>query len=107
MQFSKLDQNRAWELMSEAVKAANAVANFTGEDGHTSVTLEGKFSIRLSTELATPTTLSELFTNLAETDFYQAIDVSKTFHGDAPRALVTIAVARAPFVEKRSTSKSR
>lgn len=107
MQFSKLDQNRAWELLSEAVKAANAVANFTGEDGYTSVTLEGKFSIRLSTELATSTTLSELFTNLAETDFYQAIDVSKTFQGDAPRALVTIAIARAPFVEKRSASKSR
>ena len=107
MEFSRLDQNRAWELLSEVVKAANAAANFTGEDGHTSVTLEGKFSIRLSTELATPTTLSELFTNLAETDFYQAIAVSKSFQGDAPRALVTIAIARAPFVEKRSPSKSR
>lgn len=106
-QFSKLDQNRAWELLSEAVKAANAVTNFTGEDGHTSITLEGKFSIRLSTELVTSTTLSELFTSLAETDFYQAIDASKTFHGDAPRALATIAVARAPFVEKQSASKSR
>jgi hypothetical protein len=100
-QFSKLDQNRGWELLSEAVKASNAVANFTGEDGRTTITLEGKFSIRLSTELAAPTTLSELFANLAESDFYQALNVSKTFSGDAARALVTIAIARAPFQEKR------
>jgi hypothetical protein len=80
--------------LSETVKAANAVANFTGEDGHTTVTLEGKFSIRLSTELAAPTTLSELFTNLAESDFYQSVDVGRTFQADAPRALAMLAAAR-------------
>lgn len=92
--------------MSETVKAANAAANFTGEDGNTTVTLEGKFSIRLSTELAAPTTLSELFGKLAVTDFYQAVNVGKTFRGDAPRALATIAIARV-VLEGKKTARAR
>ncbi len=99
-QFSKLDKARAWELMSETVKAANAVADFTGEDGRTSQTLEGKFSIRMGTELATATDLPNIFVSLAEDNFYQAVDAGKTFSGDAPRALVTIAVARAVLESK-------
>ena len=94
-EFSKLDRTRTWELLSETVKAANSVADFTGEDGHTSVRLEGKFSIQLGTQLASPADLSEVFGRLAEEGFYQAIDASKTFTGDAPRALVTIAIAKA------------
>jgi hypothetical protein len=94
-QFSKLDKARGWELMSETVKAANAVADFTGEDGRTSQTLEGKFSIRMGTELASATDLPNIFVSLAEDNFYQAADAGKTFSGDAPRALVTIAIARA------------
>jgi hypothetical protein len=106
-QFSKLDKTRGWELLSETIKAANAVADFTGENGHTSVTLEGKFSIRLSTELVTPTDLANLFATLAEDNFYQAMDAGKSFSGDAPRALVTISVARAAFADKRPASKAR
>jgi hypothetical protein len=106
-QFSKLDKTRGWELLSETIKAANVVADFTGENGHTSVTLEGKFSIRLSTELVTPTDLANLFAALAEDNFYQAMDAGKSFSGDAPRALVTISVARAAFAEKRPASKAR
>ncbi|MDX6303823.1 MAG: hypothetical protein QOI77_792 [Blastocatellia bacterium] len=106
-QFSKLDKTRGWELLSETIKAANAVADFTGENGHTSVTLEGKFSIRLSTELVTPTDLANLFATLAEDNFYQAMDAGKSFTGDAPRALVTISLARATFADKRPVSKAR
>jgi hypothetical protein len=100
VQFSKLDKTRGWELLGETVKAANAVADFTGENGHTSVTLEGKFSIRMSTELVASNDLASLFATLAEDNFYQAMDAGKTFSGDAPRALVTISIARAAFESK-------
>ncbi len=106
-QFSKLDKARGWELVSETVKAANAVADFTGEDGRTSQTLEGKFSIRMTTELASATDLPNIFVSLAEDNFYQAIDAGKTFSGDAPRALVTIAIARAVLEGKRDKSPQR
>jgi len=100
-QFAKLNKPRSWELMSETVKAANAVPDFTGENGHTSQLLEGKFSIQMGTELVGPTELPDLFVKLAEADFYQAINAAKSFSGDAPRALVTISIARAEFEAKK------
>jgi hypothetical protein len=94
-EFSKLDRTRTWELLSETVKTANSLPDFTGEDGQTSSLLEGKFSIQLGTQLVSPTDLSAVFEHLAKDGFYQAIDVSKTFTGDAPRALATIAITKA------------
>ncbi|MDX6613591.1 MAG: hypothetical protein QOD75_2777 [Blastocatellia bacterium] len=93
--LSRLDKVRSWELVSETVKAANAVSNFTGENGHTSLVLEGKFSVSMGTELAGANDLRDSFAALAEDDFYQAIGAGKTFQADAPRALVTVAIARA------------
>ena len=94
-QFATIDRARTWELLSETIKAANGVSDFTGENGLTAQTLEGKFGIRMSTEIAAPTDLSEAFEALAAESFYQALDVGKTFTGDAPRALAMIAIARA------------
>ena len=95
-----LDRTRAWELLSEVVKTANSVPDFTGERGQASLTLAGKFSARLSVQLASTTDLTESFRLLAELNFYQALDVSKTFRDDAPRATAMIAVARTVLVEK-------
>ncbi|HEX5704025.1 MAG TPA: hypothetical protein VFX97_12545 [Pyrinomonadaceae bacterium] len=109
-QFSKWDKDRAWQLLSEMVKSANAVKDFTGENGNTALLLEGKFSIRMGTELAKPTDLSTLFARLAEENFYQALDAARSFAGDAPRAIVMISIARAVFEkkpERPSTSQRR
>jgi hypothetical protein len=103
--FSKVSKSRSWELLSETVKAANAVADFTGENGHTTLTLEGKFSIRMGTELTSPTDLSQLFASLADEDFYQALDAARSFTGEAPRALTMTSVAR-PMFEKKSDRSS-
>lgn len=106
-QFSKLDKARGWQLAGETVKAANAVADFTGENGNSQQMLAGKFSIRMGTMLATPTDLPDTFVSLAENNFYQAMDAGKTFSGDAPRALVTIAIARAVLESKPAKSSPR
>ena len=99
-QFSLVDRARTWELLSETVNTINGVADFTGERGQTTLALEGKFSIRLGIELASATDLTEVLRQLAEQNFYQAMDVSKTLKADAPRALAMIAVARAVMVEQ-------
>jgi len=99
-QFSAIDRVRTWELLSETTKAANRISDFTGENSQTAFTLEGKFSIRLTTELASPSDLAEVFHTLATENFYQALDASKTFSGDAPKASAMIAVARAVLDEK-------
>ena len=103
-QFAKLDKVRSWQLLSETVKAANALPDFTGDNGRTSQLLEGKFSINMTTELTSPTALTDLFAGLTEDNFYQAMDAARTFSGDAPRAMVMISVARAVFDEKRNKS---
>jgi hypothetical protein len=106
-QFSKLNRVRAWELVGETVKAGNAATKFTGENGMTQWILEGKFSIRMGAELAGPTDLSESFAELARDDFYQAMDVGRNFTAESPRALVTIAIARATLEEKKETANSK
>ena len=98
--FSKLARARAADLAREMIKAANNVPDFTGENSQYNWTIEGKFSARLGTALAGNSDLREAFAGLAEDDFYQAVDMSRTFKGDAPRALVTLAVARAVLEEK-------
>jgi hypothetical protein len=101
-QFSAIDRVRTWELLSETTKAANRIADFTGENGQTSFTLEGKFGIRLTMELASPFELGEVFEQLAQENFYQALDASKTFAGDSPKAIAMIAIGRAVLDEKAS-----
>lgn len=103
--FSIFNRQRMWEVLSETVKAANSVSDFTGENGMTPITLEGKFGIRMVTELASPADLAEVFEILAGENFYQAIDASKTFTGDAPRAIATIAIAKAVLEEKPPKSR--
>jgi hypothetical protein len=106
-QFSKSNKARVWELLNETVKAANAVDDFTGENGQTSLNLEGKFSIRMGTELAKPTDLSEVVAGLSADNFYQALDAARGFSGDAPRALAMISVTRAVFEKKPASSSKR
>jgi hypothetical protein len=100
--FIKFDRARAGDLAREMIKAANNVSDFTGENSNINWTVEGKFSARLGTALAAPGDLPDAFAALAVDDFYQAVDISRTFKGDAPRALATLAIARAVLEEKRN-----
>lgn len=99
--FTKIDRIRSWELLHELVKAANASAVFTGENGMASLELEGKFSIRLGIELAASDDLPNAVQALAQDDFYQAINVVKTFQEEAPKALATLAIARGALEAKQ------
>ena len=102
--LTKANRVRAWELVGETVKAGNAAPDFTGENGGTRVTVGGKFSIALSTQLADATDLQESFAALAQDDFYQAMDIGRTFSADSPRALATIAIARATLEQKKEVT---
>ena len=105
--FAKFNRVRAWELVGETVKAGNAAPNFTGENGNTRWEIGGKFSIAFGTQLASPGDLPESFATLANDDFYQTMDVGRNFSGDAPRALVTIAIARATLEDKKQPTSSK
>jgi hypothetical protein len=103
MAAARLDAPRAWTLLREFVKAANAVEDFTGDDvsldlitGESSpdVTMEN-FSVE-----AEIFRLDGIFATMAHLDFDKALAEARALEGDVPQALATIAGARA-ILEKR------
>jgi hypothetical protein len=106
-EFVKVEPSRGWLLADETVKAANGVAGFTGEDGQIQMDLEGKFSIRMGMQLASSSDLPEAFGGLAADDPFHALSVAGDFTGEAPRALATIAAARAILTRKPCRSRQQ
>ncbi len=99
--FARTDRVRAWEMISEAVKAANAAEGFTGEDGLLSARLQTKNMVVATNASADDFDLSGVFTSLAGDDLYRAIELAKTFTAETARANATIAVARSVLEQKQ------
>ncbi len=98
----EVDRTRAWEIVAEAVKAANAATGFTGEDA--------EIVSRFQTKRGTSTTnfnvesfdLNGIFGLLARDDLFRAVELAKTFTNEAPRATATLAIIRAILDQKNS-----
>ena len=103
-QMFEIDRGRVWEALTEAVRAANSVSLFIGEDA--------QISARFSTGRGTTTTnftvenfdVGGIFGSLAKEDIYRAIEAAKGFTADAPRAIATLAIARAVLETKKEGS---
>jgi hypothetical protein len=94
-QFQKVDSARAWEMMSEVIKAANALSGFSGEDGELTMRVEFKSGGAMTNNFNVDSfDLTGLFTALAQEDFNRAADLPKGFTGESPRAVAMLAVAR-------------
>jgi hypothetical protein len=108
-QFFTADRNRAWELMSEVVKAANASPDFTGTDAALSARLQTKGGSSMINFDAPSFDLNGIFASLGKEDMNRAVALAQTFTGEAPRAVATIAIARAVLEEKKpvATAASR
>jgi len=98
--FAEIDRVRAWEILAEVVKAANGAEDYTGEDSRVSSQLETKFMVLVSNSTAEDFDLLSVFRHLARADLLRAIQLAKTFNGEAPRAVATLAIARS-VLEKR------
>jgi len=95
-----IDRVRAWETLAEVVKAANGAEGFTGEDSRISARLQTKFMVVMTDATAEDFDLLAVFRHLARADLLRAIQIAKTFTGEAPRAVATLAIARS-VLEKR------
>lgn len=95
-----IDRVRAWETLAEVVKAANSAEDFTGEDSRISARLQTKFMVVVTNGTAEDFDLLAVFRHLARADLLRAIQIAKTFTGEAPRAVATLAIARS-VLEKR------
>jgi hypothetical protein len=93
--FFEFDRNRAWEIMGEAVKAANAAPEFTGADaGLSSRIRSGGMSMTMNFS-APVFDLTGVFQTLARDDMNRAVALAQTFTNESPRAVATLAIARA------------
>jgi hypothetical protein len=103
--LGEIDRVRAWETLNEVVKAANGAETFTGEDSRISARLQTKFMVVMTNSAAEDFDLLAVFRHLARADLLRAIQLAKTFTGEAPRAVATLAIARS-VLEKRKDSPS-
>ncbi|MET0648052.1 MAG: hypothetical protein ABW208_15660 [Pyrinomonadaceae bacterium] len=100
-QLAALDRPRAWETMHEVVKAANALRDFTGEDGNITVRVEfkGGGAMTQNNNVAS-FDLTNVFAALAREDFDRAAALARTLKAEGPRAVATLAIARSVLIKK-------
>jgi len=101
--FGEIDRVRSWEILGEVVKAANSADTYTGEDSRISSRLQTKFMVVMTNSTAEDFDLLAVFRHLARADLLRAIQLAKTFTGESPRAVATLAIARS-VLEKRKES---
>jgi hypothetical protein len=98
-QYTALDRNRAWELMSEVVKAANAAPEFTGSDAGIAARVQSGGMRSTFNSPAPSFDLAGIFQQLARDDMNRAVALAQTFTQEGPRASATLAVATAVLKE--------
>jgi hypothetical protein len=98
--MADVDMVRAWETLSEVIKAANAADAFTGEDSRIFSRIQTKQMTVINQSTAEDFDLLGLFRHLARADLLRAVQNTKSFTSAAPRAVATLAIAQS-VLEKR------
>ena len=96
------DRAKAWDAAAEAVKAANAAENFTGEDGAIRFTMSAKNWSSARSSSVAEFNVGGIFSDLAKEDYNKAVEIIRAFQHEAPRASATIAIARAILEDKKN-----
>lgn len=96
----ELDRARVWTLMPDAVKTINAISDFNGDDGKIAVKFQTRNFSSLRSSDAPNFNLQPLFALLAKDDMDRAVELTRSFNAEAPRAVATLAVAGAVLTKK-------
>lgn len=104
--LADIDRVRAWEVLNEVVKAANGADAYTGEDSRISSRLQTRMMVVMTNATAEDFDLLSVFRHLARADLLRAIQLAKTFTGEAPRAVATLAIARTVLETKKEVASS-
>ena len=104
--LAEVDRVRAWEVLSEVVKAANGAETYTGEDSRIASVLRTKMMVVVSQSTAEDFDLLAVFRHLARADLLRAIQLAKTFTGESPRAVATLAMARTVLEKRREVAST-
>jgi hypothetical protein len=96
-----IDRSKAWDMVYEAIKAANSAEGFTGEDGLIRLTFQTKQMSTIRSSSVAEFNVAGIFAELANEDYDRAVELARGFQREAPRASATIAIARSIFEEKK------
>ena len=99
--YKTVDPSRAWDATFDAVKAANAAEGFTGEDGELVFKFQSKGQSSINTNDVPEFDLDGIFRDLAAKDYDRAVELARGFQAEGPRAVATIAIARAILEPKK------
>ena len=102
-QFALTDRVRAWEVIAEAVKAANGSDEYTGENMILNVAIMTRSGLKLLELDGADFSLKTLFGALTKEDSGRASDVAKSFQNKRPRSVAILAIASS-LLEKRQRS---
>lgn len=98
----EVDRTRSWEIVAEAVKAANAATDFTGTDAEVVARFQTSHGTSTTNMTVESFDLNGIFGLLARDDLFRAVELAKTFTGEAPRATATLAIIRAILEQKNN-----
>jgi hypothetical protein len=90
-----IDREKVWDATFDAVKAANSAEGFTGEDGEIVAKFQSKGHSSVHTSDVAEFDLDGIFRELALQDYDRAVEMARGFQAEGPRAVATIAIARA------------
>ncbi|HEX5890731.1 MAG TPA: hypothetical protein VFY61_18610 [Pyrinomonadaceae bacterium] len=96
-----VDVVRVWDATFDAVKAANSAEGFTGEDGVMVLRFQSKGNSSINTSTVPEFDLEGIFRDLAKFDYERAVELARGFQAEGPRAVATIAIARAVLEPKK------
>ena len=96
-----IDPPRVWDATFDAVKAANSATGFTGEDGELVYSFQSKGQRSISSSTVAEFDVEGIFKQLAILDYDRSVELARGFEGEGPRAVATIAIARAILETKK------
>jgi hypothetical protein len=102
-----LDPSRVWDATFEAVKAANSVEGFTGEDGELNLQFQTKGSSSAHSNSVEDFDVDGVFRALARRDYDRSVELARGFQAEGPRAVATIAIARAILEQKPANTSAK
>jgi len=96
-----IEAGRVWDATFDAVKAANSAEGFTGEDALIVLKYQSKGGSSVNTNDVPEFNLEGIFRELAELDYDRSVELARGFQAEGPRAVATIAIARAILEPKK------
>ncbi len=100
-----IDAPRVWDATFDAVKAANSAEGFTGEDGQLLLQFQSKGQSSINTNDVPDFDLDGIFKELANQDYERSVELARGFEREGPRAIATIAIARAILAPQKEPPK--